>query len=187
MLSPGLFCEWDDFPYPGSLIRGGRYFGQISMTVAYAPRRGARWGAEYCETNIDAKFGTYTHNKDNKTGNTTEVFASLVPPEHQNPGLLYEETQVRELRKWAPVRTYFGDLGPSGAEGLRWRLKVSLLSRHDQELERDPAEQPFALILTISDPARTAPVYDEMVRAIQPRWQTENLNLRVPARIRART
>ena len=93
---------------------------------------------------------------------------------------------MRELRKWAPVRTYFGDLGERGKEGLRWRLKVNLLSRHDTELEREPAEQPFALILTISDPARTAPVYDEMVRAIQSRWQIENLNLRVGARLRAR-
>ena len=187
VLFPGLYCEWDDFPYPRSLIRGGRYFGQVSMTVAYAPRRGARWGVEYCETNIDAKFGTYRIRADKKrAGMMKEVFSSLVPPEHKNPGRLYEETQVRELRKWAPVRTYFGDLGPKGSKGLRWRLKVSLLSRHDQELERDPAEQPFALILTISDPARTAPVYDEIVRAIQTRWQIENLNLRVPARVRAR-
>ena len=80
------------------------------------------------------------------------------------------------------MRTYFGDLGAKGAVGRRWRLKVSLLSRHDQELDREPTEQPFALILTISDPARTAPVYDEMVRAIQTRWRTENLNLRVGAR-----
>ncbi len=94
---------------------------------------------------------------------------------------------MRELRKWAPVRTYFGDLGAKGAKGRRWRLKVSLLSRHDQELDREPTEQPFALILTISDPAHAAPVYDEMVRAIQTRWRTENLNLRVGARLRART
>ena len=185
VLFPGLYSEWDNFPYPRSLIRNGRYFGQIAMTVAYAPLRGARWGLEYCETNIDAKFGTYTVTTDRKTGDTKETFASLAPPEHKNPGRLYEEMQVRELRKWAPVRTYFGDLGENGAQGIRWRLKVSLLSRHDQELDREQAEQPFALILTISDPARAAPVYDEMVRAIQTRWKIENLSLRVGARLRA--
>ena len=187
VLLPGSYSEWDDFPYPRSLIRGGRYFGQIAMTVAFAPLRGARWGVEYCETNIDAKFGTYTLKPDKKKGGKKERFASLAPPEHKNPGRLYEETQVRELRKWAPVRTYFGDLGEKGAGGVRWRLKVSLLSRHDQELQRQPAEQPFALILTISDPARTAPVYDEMVRAVRTRWKIENLNLRVGARLRAQT
>ena len=157
------------------------------MTVAFAPLRGALWGVEYCETNIDAKFGTYTLKKDKKTGGMKEVFASRAPPEHKNLGRLYEETQVRELRKWAPVRTYFGDLGKKGTAGIRWRLKVSLVSRHDQELEREPTQQPFALILTISDPARTAPVYDEMVRAIRTRWKIENLNLRVGARLRAQT
>ena len=189
VLLPGQYCEWDDFPYPRSLIRNGGYFGQISMTVAYAPRRGAHWGVEYCETNIDAKFGTYTLKADKERGGMKEVFTSLVPPEHNNPKLLYEETQVKELRKWAPVRTYFADLGEKkkGAKGLRWRLKVSLLNRHDQELERESAKQPFALILTISDPACTAPVYDEMVRAIQTRWAVENLNLRVAARLRKQT
>lgn len=186
-LIPGSYSEWKDFPYPRSLIRGGRYFGQIAMTVAFAPVRGARWGAEYCETNIDAKFGTYTVKPDNNSGGMKQKFASLVPPEHKNPGRLYEETQVRELRKWAPVRTYFGDLGERGADGISWRLKVSLLNRHDQELERTPADQPFVLILTISDPACTAPVYDEMVQELRTRWEVDNLTLRVGARLRAQT
>ena len=102
VLFPGLYCEWDDFPYPRSLIRGGRYFGEISMTVAYVPRRGARWGVEYCETNIDAKFGTYTLKPDNERGGMKEIFSSLVPPEHKNPGLLYEETQVRGVEEMGP-------------------------------------------------------------------------------------
>ena len=187
VLVPGLYSEWDNFPYPRSLSRNGRYFGHVAMTVAFAPVRGARWGIEYCETHIEAKLGTYTLKPDKKTGGMKEKFASLVPPEHKNPGSLYEETQVRELRKWAPVRTYFGDLGEKGAAGIRWRLKVRLLSRHDQELDRAPAEQPFVLILTISDPNCTAPVYDEMVQEIRTRWQVENLNLRVGARIRAVT
>ena len=184
VLVPGSYLEWDDFPYPASLKRNGRYFGQIAMTVAYAPLRGVRWGVEYCETNIEAKFGTYTLKFDNKKGELKEKFGSLAPPEHQNPRRLFEETQIRELRKWSPVRTYFGDLGTKGKDGLRWRLKVSLLSRHDRELEREPAQQPFALILTISDPKGEVPVYDEMAQLIRSRWQVNNLNLRVGARIR---
>ena len=96
------------------------------MTVAFAPARGARWGSEYCETHIDAHFGVYQENVDKKTGEITETFHGLVPPEHKNPGRLYEDFQVRELRKWAPVRTYHGDLtkGVSGpALGvLRFKL-----------------------------------------------------------------
>ncbi len=42
-LSPGYFMEWDDFPYPVSLKQDGRYFGEVSMTLAFAPSRGGRW------------------------------------------------------------------------------------------------------------------------------------------------
>ena len=33
-LRPGYFLEWDDFPYPASLRKDGRYFGEVWMTVA---------------------------------------------------------------------------------------------------------------------------------------------------------
>ena len=48
-------------------------------------------------------------------------------------------------------------------------------------------KQPFALIMTISDPKGEAPVYDEMAQLIRSRWQFNNLNLRVGARIRTQT
>ena len=81
------------------------------MTVAFRPAAGRRWGTEYCETNIDAHFGIYREQKARKTGVVTTKFVGLVPPEHKNVGLLYESYQVEKLRKWAPVRTYYGDLG----------------------------------------------------------------------------
>ncbi len=43
----------------------------------------------------------------------------LVPPEHKNPDELYEEYQIAKLRKWAPVRTYHGNLNPNGERGHR--------------------------------------------------------------------
>lgn len=99
-LRPGYFLEWDNFPYPPSLKRGGRYFGEVWMTVAFAPARGARWGTEYCETHIDAHFGVYRSQKSRATGAINSKFVGLVPPEHKNPGLLYESYQVQNLRKY---------------------------------------------------------------------------------------
>jgi len=110
-LRPGYYLEWDDFPFPPSLRRNGRYFGDIWMTLAFAPARSSSWGSEYCETHIDAHFGVYTTRTTRATGTRREIFRGLVPPEHKNPGLLYEFFQVEKLRKWAPVRTYFGSLG----------------------------------------------------------------------------
>jgi hypothetical protein len=78
---------------------------------------------------------------------------------------------VEKLRKWAPVRTYYRRI-PSGVAGLRWRLVVRLLSRHP-ETEQDPGPRPFALLLTIADPERTAPVYDEMAQNLYARFQSK--------------
>jgi hypothetical protein len=185
-LRPGYFLEWNDFPYPASLRRNGKYFGEIWMTVAFSPVRGARWGSEYCETHIDAHFGVYRDQTSRETGEITTKFVGLVPPEHKNPGVLYESYQVEKLRKWAPVRTYHGDLGAKGERGSRWRLKVQLLTRHGIEDEEAYKPQPFSLIVTISDPRRRAPVYDEMAQSLRTSFQSQNLALRAAARIRSR-
>jgi serine protease AprX len=183
-LRPGFYLEWDDFPYPPALRRGGRYYGEIWMTIAFAPARGARWGSEYCETHIDASFGVY-FTSTSRGGQVSERFRGLVPPEHKNKGELYETFQVQELRKWAPVRTYHGLLGKRGERGNRWRLMVRLLSRHGIDKEM-PKSQPFALVLTISDPDRKVPVYDQMAQIVHNKYQAQNLSLRAVARVRTR-
>lgn len=183
-LRPGYFLEWDDFPYPPSLRRNGKYFGEIWMTVAFSPARGARWGTEYCETHIDAHFGVFRGQKSRKTDTVTTKFVGLVPPEHKNVGLLYETYQVEKLRKWAPVRTYYGNMGARGERGDRWRLKLQLLTRHRIEHEEAFKPQPFSLIITIADPLRKAPVYDEMAQILRTRFQHQNITVRTAARIR---
>ena len=183
-LRPGYFLEWDDFPYPASLRRNGRFFGEIWMTVAFAPARGARWGSEYCETHIEANFGVYRDQVSRNTGEIKTKFVGLVPPEHKNPGALYESYQIEKLRKWAPVRTYYGNLGATGERGERWRLKIRLLTRHGIEEAETFKSQPFSLIVTISDPEKRAPVYDEMARSVLNRFQSQNLAVRASARVR---
>jgi hypothetical protein len=185
VLRPRYFLEWNDFPYPPSLRRDGKYFGEIWMTVAFRPARGARWGTEYCETHIDAHLGVYRGQKSRKTGIVSSKFVGLVPPEHKNVGLLYESYQVEKLRKWAPVRTYYGNLGEKGERGDQWRLKVQLLTRHGIEDEEAFRPQPFSLIITISDPENKVRVYDEMAQIVRNRFQAQNLTLRAIARIRA--
>jgi serine protease AprX len=187
ILRPGFYLDWDDFPYPPSLKRDGRYFGQVAMTVAFAPSRGARWGSEYCETHIDAHFGVYHEVIKRDTGEIQHKFKGLVPAEHKNPGKLFESFQVQHLRKWAPVRTYFGDMGDTGERGDRWRMKVQLLTRHHIDDLSAYKGQPFALIVTITDPTRRVEVYDEMARILSTRFQAQNLAVRAAPRLRRST
>lgn len=185
VLRPGYYLEWKDFPYPPSLYRGGRYFGEIWMTVAFAPARGSRWGSEYCETHIDAHFGVYRGQKSRATGIVKPKFIGLVPPEHKNPGVLYESYQVEKLRKWAPVRTYHGLLGDKGERGDSWRLALRLLTRHGVDDQAAFNPQPFSLIITICDPHKTAPVYDEMAQIVRNRFQAQNLTIRSGVRVQS--
>ena len=157
------------------------------MTMAFAPARGERWGTEYCETHIDAHLGVYKDQVSRTTGEIKQVFRGLVPPEHKNPGRLYESYQIEKLRKWAPVRTYHGRLKDSGERGNRWRLMLRLLTRHG--VEKDDAAfkpQPFSLIVTIADPENKAPVYDEMSQIVRNRFQAQNLNVRTRAQVTER-
>ena len=187
VLRPGYFLEWDDFPYPPSLKRNEKYFGEVWMTVAFAPARGERWGMEYCETHIDAHFGVYRKVRSRETGQVKPKlkFIGLVPPEHKNIGKLYESYQVAKLRKWAPVRTYYGSMG-NGKRGERWRMMLRLLTRHGIEHQKAFKPQPFSLIVTISDPEKKVRVYDEMAQIVRNRFQSQNLTVRAVARLKTR-
>jgi hypothetical protein len=188
VLRPGYFLEWDDFPYPQSLKREGKYYGEVWMTLAFAPTRGARWGTEYCESHINAHLGVYHDQVSRSTGEIKQVFKGLVPPEHRNPGELYEAYQVEQLRKWAPVRTYHGVMGDNGQRGNRWRMKLQLLTRHESTNSSSPVKpQPFSLIVTIADPERKVDVYDEMSRIVRNKYRAENLAVRTQARIKPKT
>jgi hypothetical protein len=166
-LRPGFFLEWDNFPYPSSLTEEGRYtgenkfYGDVWMTLAFTPTRNPDWGSEYCETHINASFGVHHRSKNRETGEFSALkFKGLVPPEHKNVGTLWESVQVANLRKWAPVRTYYGSLGPRGIYGERWRLTLRPLFRHGVDELDSSLPQRFALIITIADPAQGANVYD---------------------------
>lgn len=148
----------------------------------------ARWGTEYCETHIDAHFGVYRTQRSRETGQLKPkpVFVGLVPLEHKNPGQLYESYPVEKLRKWAPVRTYYGNLGPKGERGDQWRLKLQMLTRHGIEDEEAFKTQAFSLIVTIADPEKKVQVYDEMAQIVRNRFQSQNLTVRATARVRAK-
>ena len=173
-LQPGHTLEWDDFPYPASLIRGGKFYGEIWMTLAYAPQRNIRWGSEYCESHIDVSFGVFRKGK----------YSGLCPIEHDNKGELFESFQVQNLRKWAPVRTYYRKI-EKGVLGDRWKLSLKLLCRHGIEKSQLKL-QPFTLILSIADPNHKELVYNEMTQQLRSRFQTQNLLVKPTVQVRAK-
>jgi len=112
----------------------------------------------------------------------TQILSQLRPQKTREAPTAY-----LVVRKWAPVRTYYGQMGNNGERGSRWRLMVRLLTRNGVEEREAMKSQPFSLIVTIADPEKRAPVYDEMARIVRNRFQSQNLAVRTTARIRGRT
>ncbi|EMM77406.1 S8 family peptidase [Leptospira santarosai] len=163
-LMPGYTLQWDDFPFPESLTKDGKYFGHISMTLVYSPYRNPSYGVEYCETFVDPSFGVF---RKDRTGQLK--YSGQVPMEHTGADALFENEQIQSRRKWAPVRTFHRAIS-NGLSGERWRLSVRLYCRHNIESSMNEFRQPFTLILTIADPNKKANVYDEMVRQLSSRY-----------------
>ncbi len=46
-------------PMPDCLVMDGFYTGQITVTLAYNPILDPSQGYEYCQSNMDVRFGTY--------------------------------------------------------------------------------------------------------------------------------
>jgi hypothetical protein len=167
-----------DFPIPKCFRRpDGRVEGEFLMTLVYDPPLSPNAGAEYCQTNVDVSLGTYDVGKDGKAAHESKI-----PLEPRDYSKLYEQHLVEHGFKWSPVKVYRKALEATG--GQRWRLVLNLLYRATA-----PAAEPqrAALVVTLFDPARQKPVYDEVVRAMRTSgWSTVDLQVRPRLQARGR-
>jgi hypothetical protein len=163
----GTHLEMYSFPYPKSLIKNGKYIGEICMTLAYDPLLDERYGQEYCRANIDASFGTY---------NLTEKgidFHGQVPVEKTWDGN-FEKAKVENGFKWSPIKSYYRKLprGINVSDG--WKLRLDMYARNGTFIE----EMEFVLIVTIKDPNNND-IYSEIINGLRENgYITNNLELR---------
>lgn len=151
-IKKGSYLEMLNFPYPKSLMRDGKYYGEIGMTLVYNPPVDKAFGVNYCRANIDASFGPCYKDKNYK---------GVVPVERP-ASELYEENCVKEGFKWCPVKSYYRNI-PNGIKaGESWKLKLELLARSGVDIP----EQTFALVLTIRD-IQGNDIYTEMVNDLR--------------------
>jgi serine protease AprX len=170
----GAHLEMFDFPFPPSLIRDGKYLGQIGMTLVYNPILDDRYGREYCRTNIDAHFGTYKHQPNGKI-----KFVGCVPLE-SSWDEKFEQSRVENGFKWSPIKSYYRNI-PNGinvAEG--WKIRIDLTERNGLDVPM----QEFVLIVTIKDP-EGHDIYSEVVNGLRARGYVTN-NLETRQQIRQR-
>lgn len=168
----GSHLEMFDFPYPQSLIRNDKYFGEICMTLVYNPPLDQKYSGEYCRTNIDVGFGVYKKNENGKFD-----YKSEVPLEHSWEDK-YEQSRVKNGYKWSPIKSYYRKIKNGIAKGYGWKIRVDLTQRNNTNVE----EQDFVLIITIKDPDGND-IYSEVINELKNKgYITENLEIKSQVR-----
>lgn len=174
-VTQGTHLEMFDFPYPSSLIRDGKCYGEIGMTLAYNPILDDRYGREYCRTNIDVSFGTYKYLPTGKI-----EFKGRVPLENTWDEK-FEQTRVENGFKWSPIKSYYRKISDKGIQACDgWKIRIDMNPRNGLIV---PAQE-FVLIVTIKDSAGQD-IYSEVVNGLRARGYVTN-NLETRQQIRQR-
>jgi hypothetical protein len=168
----GSLIKIKDFPFPSCMIRDGKCYGDIWMTLVYDPPLNNNYGLEYCRVNLDAGLGRFSHEVDEETGEVKERFNSEVPyqPLRKKGELeqLYERKLVEFGFKWSPVKRYYKHL--RGMEYKPWGLEVTMNARAE---EQTVSPQSFALLISFHDP-KGGDVHGELMKIIdRPRVELE--------------
>lgn len=183
LFEPNLMARFEyekrRFPIPPALRKAsGLVFGEFAMTLVYDPPLNPAYGAEYCRTNVEVSLGTYDLDEKGDRHH-----ARKIPPEPADVNLLYERHLIEHGFKWSPVKVYRRSI-PNGVSGNEWRLLVSV---HHRSGYVTTVPQGMVLLLTMWDPDKRAPVYDQMVTLVNRLgWSTENLKIREQERTRLR-
>ena len=178
-LIPGLeFTK--DFPIPKSLrTPDNKTVGEFTITLVYDPPLDSSFGSEYCRRNVEVSLGTYDlDEKDGKRHHHKKI-----PLNPLDVSELFESKQIEHGFKWSPVKVYKRII-PKGIQGNDWRLKITVSNRSSFTSDKP---QKITTIVTIADPKKSAPVYNEFVDETRNiGWITSTLQIKEQIRIRTK-
>lgn len=193
-LAKGEKIDIMDFPMPQCLLKNGYYTGQIIATLVYDPILDSSQGVEYCQSNIDVKFGSYDTKEERDTtkrhilnpvgrkgsqnlllGN---VYSKNKMKDKSSEFALRERLLIQYADKYYPVKKYAVDLSEMTdkkrieylSPDKKWFLFLQGVYRDHIErlaqLQSFTLSQEFCLILTIRDPMQKEKVYDEVTQKL---------------------
>lgn len=147
------------FSWPSSLVRNGKCFGNAKLTIVSTPQFDYRYGSEFVRINIDAALRQLQ-----KNGRYLGRLNAIYTPDDSD-GSLYEKDQIEHAFKWSPVKVYEKKFPRGVGPTTDWALDVEYLARDGVNLPRIGV--PFTAILTISDPKKEEPVFNDMRQILQ--------------------
>jgi hypothetical protein len=172
-LPPSMELSFD-FAWPDVLIENGCTRGTVQLTIAYSPPLDRQHDSEFARVNLDTYLRQEVVDKNGKS-----KYSGRLKPDH--PGRL-EKHLIAHGAKWWPVKHYNRTF--KRLEGTsNWRLVVDSLTRAGASYPQ--AGVKFAVVLTISDPDKTAPVFTSTRQALIRRG-VNLIDVRTSTRVRAR-
>lgn len=193
-LPKGQFIDIKDFPMPNCLCEGGFFRGQVIATLVYDPILEASQGFEYCQSNMNVRFGSYDRklprdtekrnilNPVGRDGAKNLLLESLYSKQkmarNQQDFAKMERLLIQYGDKYYPVKKYavdFSELTDGNkikylSADKEWFLTIDGVYRHYSEqkaaLYGRELSQEFCLVLTIRDPEGRANVYDGVTQRL---------------------
>lgn len=208
----GEFIEILEFPFPESMVdEEGYFYGEIKVTLVSQPVLREKQGAEYCQSNLEVKLGTYQNIK-NRDIEKTNILNEFGPEDAQNilrdsnyrssfkKDVKSEYARERVLlnygSKYQPVKKYsvnLEEMTPSNKvynleSNRKWYVKITGAYRDFAETlalqDGEILNQDFTLIITIRDNKRKFPVYNEVSQLLENRnFLHSNIKIREEVRI----
>ncbi len=208
----GEFIEILEFPFPESLVDDeGHFYGEIKVTIVAQPVLREKQGAEYCQSNLEVKFGTYEKIK-NRDIDKTNILNEFGPEDAQNilRDSNYKSSFIKDTKseyarervllnygnKYQPIKKYsvnLEEMTPSNKiyylEASRsWYVKIIGAYRDFAEnlalQDGEILNQDFTLIITIRDNKRQHNIYNEVSQLLEARnFLHSNIKIREEVRI----
>jgi hypothetical protein len=143
------------FAWPQGLVEKntGACRGEVRMTLVYRPPLNRAFGAEFVRVNVDAHLG---QEEKNSFKNRTKQ-AHLPGDGAEAP---FEHELIEHGLKWWPIKSYEARFPRGKGKSSNWRLSVDAMVRAEDIFP--VLGVPFSLIVTISDPKKSAPVFNEL-------------------------
>ena len=212
-LEKGEFIEILEFPFPESLVDDNDlFYGEIEITLISQPILIKKQGAEYCQSNLDVKFGTYEKTKTRDT-NKPNISNEYGPDGTHNVLLdsnyesIYKKDSESEYagervlinygKKYQPIKKYSVNLNEMNdsnrkhflKSNRKWYVKIIGTYRDFAETlaleNKETLNQDFTLVVTIRDNKQNHNIYNEVTQLLENRnFLHSNIKIRDDVRIR---
>lgn len=147
------------FSWPPSLVQNGKCLGHAKLTIVSTPKFDYKYGSEFVRINIDAALRQMQ-----KNGKYLGRLNAIYTPD-EGDGSLYEKDLIEHSFKWSPVKVYEKTFPRGVGPTTEWKLDVEYLARDGVTIPKGGV--PFTVILTISDPTKEKPVFNDMRQMLQ--------------------